>query len=303
MTTEATLTGVEVNEHYKSRMSAIDAIAGDDDDQPQVEQDVPQDQVDTQDDQQDVGTQDAQDTVDDDQQDEPRVSLKETRKLKVDGQEKEATLAEIIEAGTKALQKESAADARLAEATRLLNEAKQVKPVQLPSQEDVAAYRANEDAELTEIVQAIQVGTPEEATQALRYLMERQRTAPDQIANVANAQVQAILARHETQTRFHTTFPEVAKDSRLMALATQEVSRRLESGEPNTWETYEAAGKEIESWFKVPKADTSMAGKEQRKRTVTNLPAAGSKLPQKPEEKPETVQDVLHEMRAARKQI
>lgn len=296
MTTEATQSGVEVNENYKSRMSAIDAIA--DDMEEEFEAEEPEEE------QEELEPEEAEEPAEEEQEQEPVAepeAKKETRKIKVDGQEKEVSIDEIIAAGTRALQKESAADARLAEATRLLNEAKQQK--QQPSVEDVATQRATQDAELSQIVRAIQVGTEEEAAQALQYLMERQRTTPDQIATVAVTQVQAMLEARDTQSKFMTSFPEIAKDQRLYQLAAQEVQRRLEAGEANSWETYEAAGKEIESWFKVPKADTSMQAKEQKKRTVTTLPSAGGKLPNKPDEKPETVSDVLNEMRKARKQL
>lgn len=47
-----------------------------------------------------------------------------TLKLKVDGQELDVELDKVIEAGKRTLQKETAADKRLEEATRILNEAK-----------------------------------------------------------------------------------------------------------------------------------------------------------------------------------
>lgn len=298
MTTETTQPGVEVTESWKDRLSAIDAIAGDDQEEIVEQDEAEEESADEADGTNDEAEQDAGHAEED-----VRVSLKETRKLKVDGQEREATLEEIIAAGTRALQKESAAEARLAEATRLLKEAQQVKPIQRPSQEDVAASRASEDAELSQIVRAIQAGTEEEAAQALRYLMERQRTTPEQIASTTEAQVQAILVQRETQSRFATSFPEVVRDQRLYNLAAQEVQRRLDSGEPNSWETYEAAGKEIESWFKIQRPDNSMQAKADKKREVVNLPSAGSKVPIKPDEKPETTQDILNELRKSRKQL
>ena len=313
MTTEATQTGVEVTESWKDRLSAIDAIAGDDqedaaDDQHEGDEDNRASKNMSDD---DIRASEEWEKVSDSHElngdvkfvEDDRVSLKETRKLKVDGQERDATLEEIIAAGTKALQKESAADARLAEATRLLKEAQQAKQIQRPSEEDVAARRASEDAEISQIVRAIQTGTEEEAAQALRYLMERQRTTPEQIATTTEAQVQAILVQRETQSKFATSFPEVVKDQRLYSLAAQEVQRRLDSGEPNSWETYEAAGKEIESWFKIQRPDNSMQAKADKKREVVNLPSAGSKVPTKPDEKPETTQDILNELRKSRKQL
>lgn len=293
--TDATQMGVEVNERFKSRMAEIDAIAGVDD-EPEtdpVEIDEPEEVE-----------QPTEPNAEDDpgeeveQEPEAKIGLKDKRKLKVDGVEQEATVEELIEAGIKARQKESAADARLAEATRLLKEAQATTHKPQLSQD--VAQQPKVDASL---VQAIQQGTEEEAAQALSDLMERQRTTPDQINDVVATQVQAILETQKTQTMFSQSFPDIVKDQRLYKLAAEEVQRRLESGEPNTWETYEAAGKEIAAWANLSKPDTSMSNKEQRKRSVTTLPSAGGKLPSKTDDKPESVTDVINEIRKARKQI
>ena len=80
----------------------------------------------TKEDDEDEVPEDEPDTQEDSEEEEPEHEPEEPKeqyvKIVVDGEEREVPLSQIVDAGRRTLQKESAADRRLEEATRLLNE-------------------------------------------------------------------------------------------------------------------------------------------------------------------------------------
>lgn len=166
-------------------------------------------------------------------------------KIKVDGVEREVPLAEIV----RTAQKHEAADKRLAEATRLLQEAQQ-RAAAAPAQPEPAAQapeqakpdntekvRQDREQKAKEFLEAMFHGDEDRATQILAGLMPEspppQETAtkapdPEELA----AQVEASLERRSALKQFAADYPEVLKDSDLAALADMKLARRLAQGEP-----------------------------------------------------------------------
>jgi hypothetical protein len=190
-------------------------------------------------------------------------------KIVVDGEEREVPLSEIKDAGIRSLQKESAADKRLEEATKLLKEAQEVKtqpPEKEPDveEEDVSTEPdelKDAEAELAKKRQAhrdaIQYGTDEEVEEAMIAYESALRTVnrieagasrPDATQN--NLSVDDVVDKLEERKvikKFHLSpeeggFKDLTDDPVLRNACLLKVDELLESGEPGTWETYEKAG-------------------------------------------------------------
>jgi hypothetical protein len=190
-------------------------------------------------------------------------------KIVVDGEEREVPLSEIKDAGIRSLQKESAADKRLEEATKLLKEAQEVKtqpPEKEPDveEEDVSTEPdelKDAEAELAKKRQAhrdaIQYGTDEEVEEAMIAYESALRTVnrieagasrPDATQN--NLSVDDVADKLEERKvikKFHLSpeeggFKDLTDDPVLRNACLLKVDELLESGEPGTWETYEKAG-------------------------------------------------------------
>lgn len=103
--------------------------------------------------------------------------------LVVDGQEVKRKKSEVYEAGRRALQKESTADRRLEEATRLLREAEErAKQQPSPSEQDAGKQdqspSGGPDAiDYKQIVKTIQYGDEDEAAEALQTLIDQGRSS------------------------------------------------------------------------------------------------------------------------------
>lgn len=219
--------------------------------------------------------------------------------LKVDGEEIKRSKKEVLEAGIKALQKESAADKRLREATELLNQVKQnTRP---PS--DVAAQNQQPSID-AELIQKIQYGDQAEASEALENLMSRNKFDPSLIGQMVQQQVTEQITVTQIQQRFQSEFSDILADPYLTKLAADKADERLRAGEPNTWDTYKAAAEEVKAWkgkFSAPV--DSFADKKDRKRSLTVVTEASAKKALPEEDPPESVADVINNMRRARKQF
>ena len=176
-------------------------------------------------------------------------------KVVVDGEEREVPLSDILDAGRKTYQKESAADKRLREATELLKRAQsqdraQAPPTGVREQPDQDDDLGVSDEEIAQIVSDIQYGSSEAATEATKRLLKMSRgqgAAP--AASVTPDDVERIVKYNEIRTRFTSEFKDIEKDARLYNMATVRANELLQAGEPDDWSTYEKAGKEIRSWF------------------------------------------------------
>jgi len=166
----------------------------------------------------------------------------------VDGEVQTVELSKVLDAGKRTMQKETAADKRLEEATKLLNEAKAQK--ELP-QEDA---QEGKPVVPKEIVQAIQYGTEEEAQEAVAQLIDMGRTkesvTPEDVETIVHNAVKAEANAKSIADRFALPedkggFSDIKEDPYLMNMAIEETNQLLASGEQNEWETYEKAGKKI----------------------------------------------------------
>lgn len=246
-------------------------------------------------------------------------------KIKVDGVEREVPLSELV----RTAQKHEAADKRLAEATRLLQEAEtkrreaeapqQAQPApaaQAPEQakpDSSDKVRQDREQKAKEFLEAMFHGDEDRATQILAGLMPEspppQETAtkapdPEELA----AQVEASLERRSALKQFASAYPEVLKDTDLAALADMKLARRLAQGEPFSQalmsigeELYTKTGLKtpVAATQETPPAAPSQTERVERKKAAD--PVRGrSASTASTQEAPPSPSDVIKQMQEAR---
>jgi hypothetical protein len=287
---EATQPGVEPVEivaAHEGRLNAIEAIAsGMMQDEPEAEQE------------------DKVETVEEEVTKQPEEEVK-TRTLKVEGEEVERTEDEIIEAGIRALQKESSADKRLEEATQLLKEAKEQQNLQPPSVEAVVTQEDQPPIVDAETMHKIQYGTEEESRLALEGVLRAAQVQPTpQPQPNVEAIVQTELDRRGLVTKLEAEFPEVFGDPRLLNMAKLEIDDKLKAGSTGDYETYQEVLTGLMEWRGTKKEDGMNERQEKKSAaSVTSIKTASATKSVEPEEKPQTTQDVINEMARQRGQM
>jgi hypothetical protein len=219
----------------------------------------------------------------------------ETVKIKVDGEEKEVPKDKIYDAGIRALQKESAADKRLEEATRLLREAKeyaqpQVKEAPPPEWDDAT------------VAYALEHGDEAQKAYAVSQMRGRDTTTPDELIRQTT---QKVLDNVDFQTAsewFLTEYSDIAKDPYLFQLAGMAEDKARANGDNRPRkELYKEIGNDLRKW-KGGNTVQTLEEKKELKANIVNLPSASVKKSTPAEAKPETPSDVIERMRKARGQ-
>ena len=209
-------------------------------------------------------------------------------KLKINGKEVEFTQEELIARA----QKVESADQYLADAARQRREAVPAEPV--PAGPTAAELQRQRDEEDRAIVRAIQMGTEEEALQAVRSL-EARRAGPSVTADDMSRAIDERLAFNEAISKFRTDYADIARDPMLNSLAQQRDNQLIAEGDSRSYaERYEQIGKELRAWkeslvpapqVKAP-VDTGMEAKAAKKAAAPTVPIAATKKVQqvKPDE-------------------
>jgi len=201
-------------------------------------------------------------------------------KLKVNGRDIELTEAELIARA----QKIEAADEYLrqaAEAKRRLETAPAA-----PTVNQVELQR-RQDEEDRALVRAIQVGTEEEATAALRKLREQISARPSLNRDDVSRTIDERLAFNTAIDRFSTEYNDVWSDPILKKIALDRDAQLLQEGDRRSyWDRYAQIGDEIRSWKQkltpAQKAEASLSDKEQRKAAMPKIPAAVASTKSRP---------------------
>lgn len=234
----------------------------------------------------------------------PKTWEDEEDELKVDGQSVKRRRAEIYEAGKKALQKESAADKRLEEASRLLREAQiraQASGQQADAQPQNQAVqqKAVDDAErakrYSEIVNKIRYASDEDAVSATRelegFIAEQAATRAQratlealsqQIPNAVRSQVEF----QQTAQWFLQEFNDIAQDPYLGPMAAMMEAAARQKGDTRPHRAlWTDIGNSLRQRF-GGKAVVGMEEKAAKKAAVPDQPKAVSKAaPSAPPEK------------------
>lgn len=188
----------------------------------------------------------------------------ETVTITVDGKSMQVSRKNIEDAGIRALQKDSTADRRLEEATRILTEAKQIPATSL-STDAVSAEEA-------ELIRAIQVGEPEEAAKAIRQLQQQSRVTQDELSLVVDAR---LSFNHGVQW-LQTEAKDVMSDPRMrrQIVYEEQVLRQNGDSRPHI-EVYKELVADLRKWRGVS-TQTLDEKRDKKAATVEEPPKANA---------------------------
>jgi hypothetical protein len=207
---------------------------------------------------------------------------------KVNGEEIEITDDLLVKA-----QKIASADTYLAEAKRL----RQNLATQKPSEQDVSSTAVETD--LASIVRAIQMGTEEEAIEAVRKLVPKGPSSDDLARKIDER-----LTFNDAYTKFQNDYADIMADPILRSLAEQRDAALVKQGDARPYyERFKDSGDYVRSWRETvasPKqVDAAPAvTKLERKAAAPAVPKAamGKSAQAVQEEKEESASDVIAAM-------
>jgi hypothetical protein len=212
----------------------------------------------------------------------------------IDGQERKVKRDQIIEAGRRTLQKESAADKRLEEAADTLRRVKAMEDALLRRQ---PSSDAGDDNQMPS--SDASNGNGAQSTQA----------TPDTRALIKE---ELWLDRaDQAAQRFKEEFKDIADDqfaARLVAqLEDERLAKLAQEGKPITsgdpWEAYKAHGARVREWLGKAKPTGQVqvsTDKAERKRETVTVTGSTTSRPAPQPKKPETISEQIERMRIAR---
>lgn len=213
----------------------------------------------------------------------------------VDGQKIDVDEDRVLEAGRRTLQKESAADRRLAEANEILRQAKMRASKQDPAPQAQELAPSQDAPQVTQSQPIADLATVEQMMEQRLYRRDATRAAQ----------------------QFRAEFPDIAGDDYLMSIAAQMEDKRLNEaaalGEPlgDPSEAYRKHGETIRQWAasKGLKTQSQMQAaaqeapfRQEAKRQIVAVPGVNARAPLVVEKKPKTVAEQIEEMRLKRGQ-
>jgi hypothetical protein len=216
-------------------------------------------------------------------------------RLKVDGQDVEVAADKVIEAGVRALQKESAADKRLQEAAELKKRYEDMvrEALSAPEPSHVAAQ---DEEDWEQVIK--DAPFDEKAAKKLAQRLTAPRINPEElVAPVLNV-VQRKLEGRDALAEFKSKHSDLMADPNAM-----EMFHLIERGmvaDGDTRPYLERWTQIAERLARTPRLD--MQGKEERKATIVNVPSAGARAPQRDEPKPKSTRDIIGDMAKGRHQ-
>lgn len=244
-------------------------------------------------------------------------------KVKVDGEEKEVPLEEVV----KGYQIDSAARKRLEEAALQKKELEQKEKelaerearLQGNSQQAAAPSTTDESAvdtarALLDKLSGAMVGDEDEAEQAVQLLASVIGGTKQADAAVDESRISDMISQVEAQREynrdmqaakalFDTEYGEINKDPNLAKVANDIFAAELQAGKMPS-EAAKAAGDGTRNWLKqiTGGASGASADRTARKQTIDTLPSAGVRTAST-YEGAETAADVIADMRRSRGQV
>ncbi len=235
----------------------------------------------------------------------------EERELIVDGKRIRVPISKILDAGTRTLQKESAADMRLAAATELLKSAQER---QQPQQAVQQAQPSDNDAA---IARAIQFGTEEEAKTAIATLRNAAPAiTPQQIDAYVQQKLTRALPEHqafsEANRWLKNEYPQIVSDPDIKFMFDMKEDQARKAGDRRPYsELYADLAGQMATKFNLKKAEgqtpaqpmTTQASDRLTRKANSPRPVTGAsgrvEQTQAPKKAP-TVQDYVQRQRELR---
>ena len=243
------------------------------------------------------------------------VEAPKTIRAKVDGEEFDAQ-ADEVEAygGIKAFQIAKAAENRLKKSNEHLAEIRKAQAEML----EQARQAKPKEPEITDEqlivskLDAIRFGTPEEGAAAFREILSKAHKPID--ANAIIEQAANRIKHDQAVTQFDTEFQDITSNPLLLRLVVSLRNERIpqQKGQVDWGTFYRTIGNEVRSVSgkptspAVPQSTTSghpsqQSDKEARKAAnVVNIPTSAARAAPPQEEKPESREDVLRDMKKTR---
>jgi hypothetical protein len=205
-------------------------------------------------------------------------------KVKVDGVEQEVDVDTLV----RTFQKNSAADRRLEEATRLLREAEERAAQAESSSEQQVVEQSSDDlrAEAAQIIDRMYDGDKEAAAEALIQLMSKSRGGdqPTYTPSVVDEGeiTDRVLARMAVNAAFEkvkTDYPEIISNQDLEVLTAMKIDRAVAAGTPRAQAMLEAADEVYRSIGKEPAGRQKPApvnSRQDNKARLDNIPTASA---------------------------
>jgi hypothetical protein len=214
--------------------------------------------------------------------------------LKIDGEDVRKTKSDVeAHGGVRTYQMELAAEKRLEEAKRILNEA---KTIQKPADQQVQIETLKQPSE-EELIEEIRMGTAESAAKAHRTLVTRYGASTEQI----DARVRQTIDHQMAVQEFQKTYPEVWADEDLLSLAMRKEQVKRNSGDTRPPAAlYKEIGEELRTKFGKTK---TLDDKEARKGTITNIASAKVKTNAPEPERAPSPSDLIESMKRSRGQL
>lgn len=264
--------------------------------------------------------------AEEEQEEDSKARPPKTHKVKVYGEEKEIPEEEIIQAGIRTYQKETAADARLREAAERQRQL-EAREAELAERERRLQERKPEqkadldDGSLDSIVNGLYEGE-DSAKEAIKEIITRAQRGEGRTLSEAEVgrMVQQEVDRREAARRqeeigrqteeadkwFSDTYGWIEQDPDFMAYAYAQLPKiQSEHPEYGPRDLVEAVGKKTEEFVSKLKGGQqrdSLAAKREAKRHSDIPPAASGRAPSPPESTPKTKRDAFLDIRRARGQ-
>jgi len=231
-------------------------------------------------------------------EEEVREEKEDLVEIKVDGEIRKVEKDKILDAGIRALQKESTADKRLEEATRLLRQVderlQQAKTVETPSQKE-------EKWDDSTIAYALEHGDEEQRKYAIKQLRVRDEATP---IETVEKRILDTMDFKEASSWFQNEYSDIVKDPYLFDLAAFSEDKARANGDTRSRkELYKEIGDNLRKWKGgVVQTQTMEQKQEKKSEKVVSLATASIKKAAPQEKPPKTTQDVIEEMRKRRGQ-
>lgn len=230
-------------------------------------------------------------------------------RVKIDGEESDVSVEEM----RRQYQKAGAADKRLAEATRLLEEAKKTVAAAPAPTPEPKVVDPNAPSPKKKFIEALFQGDEEGAIAAFDEAVGQGRQQPtptvDDLVKAATPALRQQLVVDSALEKFQTDYADIVGEPYLAAKADSLLNAELANGKPFA-EALENAGKGTRDWLtaltggKPKESDPTTARTErlERKAGLDTVVGAGTKAVI-PTPREQTPSDVIAEMRAQRGQL
>lgn len=231
-------------------------------------------------------------------------------KVKVDGVEQEVDVDTLV----RTFQKNSAADRRLEEATRLLREAEERATQVAAAPEQQVVEKSSDDlrAEAATIIDRMYDGDKDAAAEALIQLMSKAKggdqPTPAPVAVDEGEITDRVLARMAVNAAFEkvkTDYPEIITNPDLEVLTAMKIDRAVAAGVPRAQAMIDAADEVYRTIGKEPVGRQKPApvnSRQDNKARLDNIPtASASATPSEPSQENSSPSSVIAEM--ARKRL